>query len=66
MSRLLFIAILLTLGWGFVTAVDGTEYEVVQIVEYCRHGARTNFKKLPYMDLVGLYGPGILTATGMR
>ena len=66
MVKYVFTAVLLIASTCLAVQTADVDYQVVQIVEYCRHGARTNFKKLPFMDLVGLYGPGMLTGTGMR
>jgi len=40
--------------------------EVLHVVEYARHGARSNMRKIENMDLVGKYGKGVLTGNGMR
>ena len=41
-------------------------FTVVQVTEYCRHGARTTWRDHMHLDLTKNLGLGTLTANGMR
>ena len=54
---------------GGPTVGDSTKWEVVQLTEYCRHGARTAFAVFPNSTNateVEKFGNGILTPNGHR
>lgn len=49
-----------------INTFEDKDYEIVQINEYCRHGARTTFKDQIHQDITSQYGVGILTPNGYR
>ena len=57
--RAIFLAVI-------VQAVLCGERVVVQITVLSRSGARTNFRKIPNMDIISRHGSGMITPTGMR
>lgn len=62
LGSLLIVAVMLS---SPVYAAD--EYKVVQLTEYCRHGARTTwYTPNLNLDLTQKYGIGTLTPNGMR
>lgn len=42
------------------------QYKVVQVSEYCRHGARTTWTNNLHLDITEKFGTGILTPNGER
>lgn len=56
---------LLALVAILLSSIQST-YKVVQVTEYCRHGARTAFVYFPNATTMDELGPGILTPNGHR
>ena len=47
-------------------AAEAAKFRVVQVNEYCRHGARTTWNDNMHLNITQMYGTGALTPNGLR